>query len=268
MDYNKMESLINDKTKAIIPVDMAGVPCDYDALYSLIDEKKNLFNPKTEEQKMIGRIAVISDSAHSINCDGCGRNADFTALSFHAIKNITTGEGGALLFDYPAYEKIKLLADHGQTAKTNYCWYDISVLGQNHIMTNPTAAFGISQFKRIDEITRKRVELTKKYIDCIGEAGEVLYKNGSACHLLMVQLKENVDRDRVIMKMHEKGVSVNIHYIPLPMMSAYKNIGFDISDYPNAYKMYKKEISLPLYYDLDLEDAEYISNCLRECVYE
>lgn len=260
MDYSKVESLITDKTKAIICVDIAGVPCDYLTLKEIIGKRK---------------IYIIADAAHSVNCVDCCKYADFTAFSFHAVKNLTTGEGGALLWnleDDDLYRRISLLADHGQTSKKDYYKYDIELFGQNHIMTDYCAALGISQFKRIDKIIDKRRKLTRYYIDCLERYGcdydSVWFDSRSSCHLLMISLHENVDRDEVVKYMYEHGIPVNVHYIPLPMMTAYKNIGFDIRDYPVCYNAFKREITMPLFYDMKKKDVRRIVKTLKKAIDE
>lgn len=269
MDYDKLAELINENTKAVIPVDIGGVPCNYGRIFEVVNYKKNVFMPSTKEQEMLGRIAVISDSAHSINCAGSGTNADFTAFSFHAVKNVTCGEGGALLWtisDADAYRRIGLLADHGQTGKTDIYKYDIELFGQNHIMTDYAAAIALSQLRRVDEITTKRRSLTMKYKKFIRQDCEVLYSEGSACHLLMVRLPNECNRDDVARFMNSNGIGVNVHYIPLPMFTAYKNIGFDIKDYPKAYKEFTREITLPLYNGLDMSSIREVCGVLDEAV--
>lgn len=283
MDYDMVESLITDKTKAIIPVDIGGVMCDYDRVIEIASKKKNLFVPKNDIQKKMGRIFVIADGAHSFGSERngvrSGNAADFTSFSFHAVKNLTTAEGGAVTWkNIPGtdndeiYHEYMLLSLHGQSkdalAKTQVgAWeYDIVSPAYKCNMTDIMAAIGLTQLERYDEILKKRREIINIYdeamkkldVDYLRHYGEDFASDG---HLYLVRLngKNSEFRNEIIIKMAEHGIVCNVHYKPLPMHTAYKNLGFDIKDFPNAYKQFENEISLPLNTKMTLEDAHYVA---------
>lgn len=282
MDYDKMEAAITEKTKAIIPVDLGGVPCDYDKIFAIVEKKKTLFQPKNEIQKAIGRIAICADTAHAFGASWhgkmCGSIADFSSFSFHAVKNFTTAEGGALAWktipgidDEEIYHQLQLLSLHGQSkdalAKTKLGAWEYDIVGPwfKCNMTDIMAGIGLAQMKRYPAMLARRKEIIAKYDAAFKPLGvEVLDhyndEHQSSGHLYItripgVGLKE---RQEIIIKMAEAGIATNVHYKPLPMMTAYKNLGFDIKDYPNAYKRFVNEITLPLHTCLTDEEVEYI----------
>ena len=282
MDYDKMEAAITEKTKAIIPVDLGGVPCDYDKIFAIVEKKKALFQPKNEIQKAIGRVAVCADTAHAFGASWhgmmCGSIADFSSFSFHAVKNFTTAEGGALAWktipgidDEEIYHQLQLLSLHGQSkdalAKTKLGAWEYDIVGPwfKCNMTDIMAGIGLAQMKRYPAMLARRKEIIAKYDAAFKPLGiEVLDhyndEHQSSGHLYITRipgagLKE---RQEIIIKMAEAGIATNVHYKPLPMMTAYKNLGFDIKDYPNAYKRFENEITLPLHTCLTDEEVEYI----------
>ena len=282
MDYDKMEAAITEKTKAIIPVDLGGVPCDYDKIFAIVEKKKALFHPKNEIQKAIGRIAICADTAHAFGATWhgkmCGSIADFSSFSFHAVKNFTTAEGGALAWktipgidDEEIYHQLQLLSLHGQSkdalAKTKLGAWEYDIVGPwfKCNMTDIMAGIGLAQMKRYPAMLARRKEIIAKYDAAFKPLGiEVLDhyndEHQSSGHLYITRipgagLKE---RQEIIIKMAEAGIATNVHYKPLPMMTAYKNLGFDIKDYPNAYKRFENEITLPLHTCLTDEEVEYI----------
>lgn len=282
MDYDKMEAAITEKTKAIIPVDLGGVPCDYDKIFAIVEKKKALFQPKNEIQKAIGRIAICADTAHAFGATWhgkmCGSIADFSSFSFHAVKNFTTAEGGALAWktipgidDEELYHQLQLLSLHGQSkdalAKTKLGAWEYDIVGPwfKCNMTDIMAGIGLAQMKRYPAMLARRKEIIAKYDAAFKPLGvEVLDhyndEHQSSGHLYITRipgagLKE---RQEIIIKMAEAGIATNVHYKPLPMMTAYKNLGFDIKDYPSAYKRFVNEITLPLHTCLTDEEVEYI----------
>ena len=282
MDYDKMEAAITEKTKAIIPVDLGGVPCDYDKIFAIVEKKKAMFQPRNEIQKAIGRIAICADTAHAFGATWhgkmCGSIADFSSFSFHAVKNFTTAEGGALAWktipgidDEEIYHQLQLLSLHGQSkdalAKTKLGAWEYDIVGPwfKCNMTDIMAGIGLAQMKRYPAMLARRKEIIAKYDAAFKPLGvEVLDhyndEHQSSGHLYITRipgagLKE---RQEIIIKMAEAGIATNVHYKPLPMMTAYKNLGFDIKDYPNAYKRFENEITLPLHTCLTDEEVEYI----------
>ncbi|MDD5924366.1 MAG: DegT/DnrJ/EryC1/StrS aminotransferase family protein [Clostridia bacterium] len=282
MDYDKLEQAITEHTKVIIPVDFAGVMCDYEKIFDIVNRKKNLFKPKSKIQKAFGRVVVISDSAHAFGSRKddkiSGSLADFTCFSFHAVKNLTTAEGGAVTWRemerYSSdliYTTFMNLSLHGQTkdalAKTKAgSWeYDIVSPEYKYNMTDITASIGVVQLSKYDAKLQRRRELVKKYDEAFKELNiETLPHlsdgNLSNCHLYIVRLKgKSIKfRNNLIEKLSEYGVAANVHFKPLPMLTAYKNLGFDIKNYPNAYDMYKNEITLPLNTCITDEQADYV----------
>ena len=282
MDYDKMEAAITDKTKAIIPVDLGGVPCDYDKIFAIVEKKKALFQPKNEIQKAIGRIAICADTAHAFGASWhgkmCGSIADFSSFSFHAVKNFTTAEGGALAWktipgidDEEIYHQLQLLSLHGQSkdalAKTKLGAWEYDIVGPwfKCNMTDIMAGIGLAQMKRYPAMLARRKEIIAKYDAAFKPLGiEVLDhyndEHQSSGHLYITRIPGAGlnERQEIIIKMAEAGIATNVHYKPLPMMTAYKNLGFDIKDYPNAYKRFENEITLPLHTCLTDEEVEYI----------
>lgn len=282
MDYDKMEAAITEKTKAIIPVDLGGVPCDYDKIFAIVEKKKALFQPKNEIQKAIGRVAVCADTAHAFGASWhgkmCGSIADFSSFSFHAVKNFTTAEGGALTWksipgidDEEIYHKLQLLSLHGQSkdalAKTKLGAWEYDIVGPwfKCNMTDIMAGIGLAQMKRYSGMLARRKEIIARYDAAFKPLGiDVLdhYNDNhqSSGHLYITRIPGAglEERQEIIVKMAEAGIATNVHYKPLPMMTAYKNLGFDIKDYPNAYKRFVNEITLPLHTCLTDEEVEYI----------
>lgn len=282
MDYDKMEAAITEKTKAIIPVDLGGVPCDYDKIFAIVEKKKALFQPKNEIQKAIGRVAVCADTAHAFGASWhgkmCGSIADFSSFSFHAVKNFTTAEGGALTWrtipgieDEDIYHKLQLLSLHGQSkdalAKTKLGAWEYDIVGPwfKCNMTDIMAGIGLAQMKRYPGMLTRRKEIIARYDAAFKPLGiEVLDhyndEHQSSGHLYITRIPGAglEERQEIIVKMAEAGIATNVHYKPLPMMTAYKNLGFDIKDYPNAYKRFVNEITLPLHTCLTDEEVEYI----------
>lgn len=282
MDYNRVGELINEKTKAIIPVDLGGVPCDYDKIFEIVERKRNLFNPSTPIQKAIGRIVVMADTAHSFGAKRkgimAGNIADFSSFSFHAVKNFTTAEGGALTWrtiegisDDEIYKQLQLLSLHGQSkdalAKTQLgAWeYDIVGTWYKCNMTDVAAAIGLAQLKRYDSLLERRREIIDKYDAALKPLGiEVLphytENHSSSGHLYLTRIpKITVEqRNNIIIRMAEQGIACNVHYKPLPMHTAYKSLGFDINNYPNAYSHFANEVSLPLHTKLTDKEIEYV----------
>ena len=287
MDLNKLEEAITEKTKAIIAVDLAGVICNYEAIFKLVENKKELFKANNEIQDKIGRIAVIADAAHSFGAKQKGKMsgniADFTSFSFHAVKNLTTAEGGAVTWrdingidNSDIYQHLMTLSLHGQTkdalAKTKLgSWeYDIISPAYKCNMTDIAAAIGLSQLRRYDEVLSRRKELINRYNELLSGCDVKILKHydesyESSGHLYIVRLngKDEEFRNKVIVKMAEKGIATNVHYKPLPMMTAYKNLGFKINDYPNGFNMYKNSITLPLNTLMSNDDVEYVVENLR-----
>ena len=287
MDLNKLEEAITEKTKAIIAVDLAGVICNYEAIFKLVENKKELFKANNEIQDKIGRIAVIADAAHSFGAKQKGKMsgniADFTSFSFHAVKNLTTAEGGAVTWrdingidNSEIYQHLMTLSLHGQTkdalAKTKLgSWeYDIISPAYKCNMTDIAAAIGLSQLRRYDEVLSRRKELINRYNELLSGCDVKILKHydessESSGHLYIVRLngKDEEFRNKVIVKMAEKGIATNVHYKPLPMMTAYKNLGFTIDDYPNGFNMYKNSITLPLNTLMSNDDVEYVVENLR-----
>lgn len=284
MDYNKLNDAINEKTKAIIPVDLGGVPCNYDRIFEIVECKKHLFRPNNDIQKSIGRVAVVADAAHAFGAKWhgmmVGNIADFTSFSFHAVKNFTTAEGGALTWkpingvdNETLYKEFQLLSLHGQSkdalAKTQLgAWeYDIISPAYKCNMTDIMAAIGLVQMRRYPSLLERRRKLIEKYDQAIKPYKVQLLdhfneEHSSSGHLYLVRLlgKDDKFRNHVITEMAKHDIACNVHYKPLPMMTAYKALGFNIADYPNAYNQFCNEITLPLHTKLTDEQADYLLN--------
>lgn len=282
MDYDKLADAITERTKVVIPVDLGGVVCDYDSVFAAVESKRHLFRPANEIQKAFGRVVVLADAAHAFGAQWhgkmCGGIADFTSFSFHAVKNLTTAEGGALtwlpipgLDDEWLYKQFQLLSLHGQNkdalAKTKLgAWeYDIVAPNFKCNMTDIMAGLGLAQLKRYPELLYRRRQIIERYNEALKDCPvQVLDHYGddhsSSGHLYLVRLlgKDVQERNAVIEEMAARGIACNVHYKPLPMMTAYKALGFDIADYPNAYNQYCNEITLPLHTCLSDEDVEYV----------
>ena len=292
MDYDLLEQAITERTKAIIPVDLGGVICDYKKIFDIVERKRALFHADNEMQSKIGRIAVVADGAHAFgamrNGKHCGEIADFTSFSFHAVKNLTTAEGGALVWrdiegvDNDAiYKQLMLLSLHGQSkdalAKTQLgAWeYDIVAPYYKCNMTDIMASIGIAQLKRYPDLLKRRKEIIEKYNEGLADLDVRVLKHygddfSSSGHLYLVRLngKTREECNKIIIKMAEAGVATNVHYKPLPLLTAYKDLGFDIKDYPNAYAMYENEITLPLHTKLSDEEVEYVIHTFRKSLSE
>lgn len=282
IDYDALENAITEKTKAVIPIDLAGIPCEYDRIFDIVERKKNLFRPNNEYQKAIGRVAVVDDAAHAMGAEYKGKKigsvADFTAFSFHAVKNLTTAEGGALAWNKipgidntEIYNLIQQLSLHGQSrdafSKSEVGKWEYDIIGTWYKcnMTDIMAGMGLAQLERYESLLAKRKAYIEKYdkalrsigVQTLDHFGDERVSNG---HLYLTRIPgiSDAERREIIVKMAEVGISTNVHFKPLPMMTAYKNLGFDIVDFPNARAFYENEITLPLYTKLTDEDVEYI----------
>jgi dTDP-4-amino-4,6-dideoxygalactose transaminase len=284
MDYDALEKAVNKKTKAIIPVDVAGVPCDYDRIFEIVEKKRKIFKPKNKMQSALGRVMILADVAHAFGAERKGKKvgtiADFSSFSFHAVKNLTTAEGGALTWntingidDAEIYKNLQVLSLHGQTkdafCKTKLGAWEYDVLGTYYKcnMTDIAAAIGIKQLERYPSMLKRRKEIIQKYDNAFKDTNIVSLKHftkdySSSGHLYITRLKGITDEERreIIVKMAEKGIICNVHFKPLPLLTAYKNLGFNIKNYPNAYDFYSNEITLPLHTTLTDEQV----NCVIE----
>lgn len=287
MDYDALESAITEKTKVIIPVDLGGVPCDYDRIFEIVDRKKSLFCPNNEIQRKYGRVIIMADAAHSFGATlkdkMIGNVADWSNFSFHAVKNLVTAEGGAMTWkhidgidDEKIYYKAQLLSLHGQSkdalAKTQIgSWeYDIVDTWYKCNMTDIAAAIGLAQIKRYPTILERRKEIIRRYDAALKPIGiEVLshytdeYMSSGHLYITRVPGVSDQQRREIIIKMAEAGIACNVHYKPLPMHTAYKKLEFDIKNYPNAYAHYVNEISLPLHTKLTDEDVVYVAETYK-----
>ena len=292
MDYEKLEQAITDKTKVIIPVDLCGIVCDYDKIFDIVERKKNIFTPTSKYQKKLGRIAVVSDSAHALGSEYKGKKVgsvtDFSTFSFHAVKNFTTAEGGSVTwrenknFDNDElYQEFQILSLHGQTKdalskmKAGSWEYDIVLPGYKCNMTDINASLGLVQLKRYPALLKRRSEIIKKYDTAFLNTNIIPLKhtgeNYKSCgHLYITHIKDITleERNLIIVKMAERGISCNVHYKPLPLLTAYKNLGFCVNDYPNAYEYYKNEITLPLHTRLTDEEVDIIIENFKQVIAE
>lgn len=297
MDYDAVEKAITDKTKAIIPVDIGGVPCDYDRIFSIVEKKKGLFTPSNDIQSKFGRIIVCADTAHAFGSTWHGKPigsvADFSAFSFHAVKNFTTAEGGALtwkpredLNDEEIYKQVQLYSLHGQSkdalSKNQLGAWEYDILGPWYKcnMTDIHAAIGLAQMERYPALLKRRREIIEKYDRAFKPLGvhtlpHFTDEHISSGHLYLTRIfKKNGEpvsdgeRREIIIKLAERGITTNVHYKPLPMMTGYKKLGFDIKDYPNAYAHYANEISLPLFSRLRDEEVDYIIDNYTDVINE
>lgn len=289
MDYEQLENAVNENTKVIIPVDIAGIPCDYDKIYNIIEKKRHLFKASNDIQQKFGRIIVCADAAHAFGAERndkkCGAIADFTSFSFHAVKNLTTGEGGALTWREHdgvdsglLYQQLMLLSLHGQSkdalSKTKLgSWeYDIIAPYYKCNMTDILASIGLAQLHRYDGLLKKRKTLIECYNSALSDIPVEVLKHftaeyRSSGHLYIVQMTDRT-RDQineVMRRMAERGVATNVHYKPLPLLTAYKALGFQIEDFPNAYAHYEHEITLPLHSGMSEDDVEYVSDVFKCC---
>lgn len=297
MDYDKLAEAITERTKVIIPVDLGGVVADYDRIYEVIEAKRKLFRPSNELQKAFGRIVILADAAHAFGASRCGKMcgeiADFTSFSFHAVKNLTTAEGGALTWrDMPVksredgqdwddylYKMAQLYSLHGQNkdalAKTKLGAWEYDIIGPWYKcnMTDIMAGIGLAQLERYPKMLERRYEIVSKYNDGLNGCNVILPEHRGAdwCsshHLYMVRLcgKGAEERNEFIVRMAERGIACNVHYKPLPMMTAYKALGFDIKDFPNAYHLYENEVTLPLHTRLSDEDIDYVIDNFKQSI--
>lgn len=297
MDYDAVEKAITDKTKAIIPVDIGGVPCDYDRIFSIVEKKKELFTPSNDIQSKFGRLIVCADTAHAFGSTWHGKPigsvADFSAFSFHAVKNFTTAEGGALtwkpredLNDEEIYKQVQLYSLHGQSkdalSKNQLGAWEYDILGPWYKcnMTDIHAAIGLAQMERYPALLKRRREIIENYDRAFKPLGvhtlpHFTDEHISSGHLYLTRIfKKNGEpvsdgeRREIIIKLAERGITTNVHYKPLPMMTGYKKLGFDIKDYPNAYAHYANEISLPLFSRLTDEEVDYIIDNYTDVINE
>lgn len=288
MDYDKVRQAITEKTKAIIAVDFAGIIADFDKIYEIVEEKENLFKPSSKMQEKLGRILVISDSAHSFGAERNGKKAgsiaDFSSFSFHAVKNLTTAEGGAVTWktisgidNEEIYKMFMLYSLHGQNkdalskTKVGQWEYDIKMPGYKCNMTDIMAAIGLAQLDRYEQILARRKQIIEMYNEGLKDLNithlQHFTDNSSGSGHLYITRVNGIDvekRNEIVDKLAEMGVPTNVHYKPLAMMTAYKDLGYDIKDYPNAYDMYKNEITLPLNTVLTDEQVEYVIKCVKE----
>ena len=292
MDYSKLGDAITEKTKAIIPVDLAGILCDYDKIYDIIESKKDLFKPNNDLQEAFNRIIVVADSAHGFGAvrddKKSGSIADFTCFSFHAVKNLTTAEGGAVTWrkhdgidSEKLYTEYQIYSLHGQTKdaleKTQKgSWeYDILIPAYKCNMTDIQAGIGLAQLSRYDSMLKRRHEIVRRYDEGFKDSKVITpvhftENSASSAHLYLTRLNglSLEERNEIIVKMEEAGISTNVHYKPLPLLTAYKNLGFDIKDYPNAYHLFENELSLPIYSTLTDEEVDYIVENLLDILKE
>ena len=292
MDYDALERAINERTKAVIPVDIAGIPCDYDRIFEIVERKKHLFKPSSDMQAALGRVAVMADAAHSFGATYKGRKigtvADFSSFSFHAVKNLTTAEGGALTWrsipgvdNEQIYKELQLLSLHGQSKsaldKTKLGAWEYDIVGTYYKcnMTDIAAAIGLKQLERYPEMLTRRRAIIERYDSALRAVGVKTLSHytdahESSGHLFITRIPGVGERERgeIITRMAERAIACNVHYKPLPMHTAYKKLGFDIADYPNAYSAYANEITLPLHTCLTDEDVEYVIKNYCEIVGE
>jgi dTDP-4-amino-4,6-dideoxygalactose transaminase len=292
MDYDAVEAAINENTKAIIPIDLAGIPCDYDRIFEIAENKKHIFKPNNDIQAALGRVAIMADTAHAFGAKLKGKMvgsiADFSSTSFHAVKNLTTAEGGAVTWNTipgisndDIYTKFQLLSLHGQSkdalAKTKLGSWEFDILGTYYKcnMTDIAAAIGLKQFERYPEMLRRRREMVGKYDSALRAIGvqtldHYTDKWESSGHLYITRVPGVTEeqRNNIVIKLAEQGIGIAVHYKPLPMFTAYKNLGFDIKGYPNAYTRYANSLTLPLYTRLTDEDVEYVIEKYSEILKE
>ena len=290
MDYEKLSDAITSKTKAIIPIDLGGIPCDYDRIIEIVNSKSTLFIPSNDIQAAIGRVAVIADGAHALGATWHGKKvgaiADFTNFSFHAVKNFTTGEGGAIAWrhikgidDEILYKRIQLYSLHGQSkdalAKTKKGSWEYDVLGTWYKcnMTDITASIGLAQLERYPGLLDRRRDIINRYNRILDGTGVEVLKHYSddycgSGHLYITRIPgiSSEQRNEIIEKMAARKVSCNVHYKPLPMLTAYKEMGFKMDDYPNAYARFSNEITLPLYSTLTNKEVDYIANTYKQVI--
>ena len=292
MDYGALADAITENTKAVIPVDLAGIPCDYDKIFEVVESKKHLFKANSEYQEKLGRVAIVADGAHALGSTYKGKKigsvADFTTFSFHAVKNFTTAEGGSVTWkenenfdNEELYREYQIYSLHGQTkdalAKTKAgSWeYDIVIPGYKCNLTDIAASIGLVQLDRYPKLLERRDNIISKYnkgfegtkIKALSHSSDD-YKSCGHLYITHIEGATFEQRGEIIVKMAERGISCNVHYKPLPLLTAYKNLGFNIENYPNAYNYYVKEITLPLHTRLSDEDVAVIIENFKEIVEE
>ena len=292
MDYDALANAITENTKAVIPVDLAGIPCDYNKIFEVVENKKHLFKANSEYQEKLGRVAVVADGAHALGSTYKGKEigsvADFTTFSFHAVKNFTTAEGGSVTWkqnenfdNEELYREYQIYSLHGQTkdalAKTKAgSWeYDIVIPGYKCNLTDIAASIGLVQLDRYPKLLERREDIIDQYnkgfegtrIKALSHSSED-YKSCGHLYITRIESATFEQRGEIITKMAERGISCNVHYKPLPLLTAYKNLGFNIENYPNAYNYYVKEITLPLHTRLSDEDVAVIIENFKEIVEE
>ena len=289
MDYNQLNAKITERTKVIIPIDLAGIMCDYKKIFEIVEAKKDLFKASNEIQKAFGRIIVMADAAHAFGASKdnkmCGEVADFTSFSFHAVKNLTTAEGGAVVWkdienidNENIYEQYQLLSLHGQSkdalAKTKLgAWeYDVISPAYKCNMTDIMAGIGLAQLDKYQKLLSRRKEIIYKYNEGLKDLDVQILNHydenhNSSGHLYLVRINgiSGEQRNEIITEMAKKGIACNVHYKPLPLLTAYKKLGFDIKDYPNAYRQFENEITLPLHTCLTDEQAEAVIDTFKGC---
>lgn len=290
MDYDKVAAAVNERTKAIIPVDLGGIPCDYDRLFAIAEEKRRLFKPTSALQEALGRVAIVADAAHALGAQWHGRMvgsiADFSAFSFHAVKNLTTAEGGALTWrtfpgveDEEIYRYLQLMSLHGQSrdalAKSRLGEWEYDIIGPWYKcnMTDIVAAIGLRQLDRYPQMLARREEMIRRYDAAIKPMGISTlthyceaYRSSGHLYITRIPGIDAHERGQIIARMAEMGVSCNVHYKPLAMMTAYRKLGFDAGDYPNACAYYENAVSLPLHTRLTDDDMAYVIECLQEAL--
>ena len=292
MDYDALEKAITEKTKVVIPIDIAGIPCDYDKIYAILERKKSLYNPSNDIQSKFDRVIVVADSAHGFGAEYKGKKsgsvADFTTFSFHAVKNLTTAEGGAVtwkdvegLDNEALYKQYQLYSLHGQSkdalAKTQLGAWEYDVMGPWYKcnLTDIASGIGLAQLDRYEDMIERRHFIMSKYKEACDKLGvkvlnhkDDIKKSSGHLYITMVPNITSEQRSEIIIKMAEEGVSCNVHYKPLPLLTAYKNLGFDIKNYPNAYNQFVGEITLPLHTKLTDEEVEYVIEKYTEILKE
>ena len=292
MDYDQLAAAITPQTKVIIPVDLAGIPCNYDTIFNIIENKRSLFHANNDIQKLFGRIIILADAAHAFGANRqgmmCGEIADFTSFSFHAVKNFTTAEGGALTWrDYEGidndyiYKQFQLLSLHGQDkdalAKTRVGSWEYDIIAPNYKcnMTDIMAAICLAQMKRYPALLARRKQIIGMYNSVLKNENVAILNHytdsySSSGHLYIVRLlgKDSEFRNQLLRQMGERGIACNVHYKPLPMMTAYKKMGFDIKDYPNAFHLYENAVTLPLHTKLSDDDVEYVISNFIELIHK
>lgn len=290
MDYKKVSEAITENTKVIVPVDIAGKMCDYDRIFNIVQSKRDMFKANNHIQKIFDRIIVSADSSHAFGAQRkgikCGQAADFTSFSFHAVKNLTTAEGGAVVWrndlgldEDCLYKQFMLYSLHGQSKdalskeKSGGWEYDIMFPGYKCNMTDIMAAIGLMQLKRYDSLLNRRKEIIEMYDNGLLPLGVQRLQHygndfNSSGHLYLARIPNIsiMKRNEIIVKMAEAGIACNVHYKPLPMLTAYKNLGFDIKDYPNSFDMYVNEITLPLHTLLNNDDVKYVIRNLNDVI--